>query len=64
MDSQSPTPELLVWAYRQGIFPMFDSRTGRIEYFSPDPRTILPMDHLHVSRSLQRRVRSEPASSR
>ena len=59
MDSQSPTPELLVWAYRQGIFPMFDSRTRRIEYFSPDPRTILPLEHLHVSKSLQRRVRSE-----
>jgi leucyl/phenylalanyl-tRNA--protein transferase len=59
MDSQSPTPELLVWAYRRGIFPMFDSRAGRIEYFSPDPRTILPLDHIHVSKSLRRRVRSE-----
>jgi leucyl/phenylalanyl-tRNA--protein transferase len=58
MDSQSPTPELLVWAYRQGIFPMFDPASGRIEYFSPDPRTILPLEHVHVSKSLARRVRS------
>jgi leucyl/phenylalanyl-tRNA--protein transferase len=59
MDPQEPTPELLVHAYRQGVFPMFDSTSGRIEYFSPDPRTILPLHRFHVPKSLARRVRSK-----
>jgi leucyl/phenylalanyl-tRNA--protein transferase len=59
MDAQAPTPELLVRAYRQGVFPMVNSETGRIEYFSPDPRTILSLDDFHVPKSLARRVRSD-----
>ncbi len=57
-ETQHPTPELIVHAYRQGIFPMFDASSGRIEYFSPDPRAILPLDRFHVPRSLARRVKS------
>ncbi|MFQ5699210.1 MAG: leucyl/phenylalanyl-tRNA--protein transferase [Myxococcota bacterium] len=58
MSSQHPTAELLVACYCQGIFPMVDPDTGRVEYYSPDPRGILPLDRLHVSHSLARRVRS------
>lgn len=50
------TPELLLSAYAQGMFPMaFDDE---IYWYSPDPRAILPLDGLHVSRSLQRRLRA------
>ncbi|HSV75229.1 MAG TPA: leucyl/phenylalanyl-tRNA--protein transferase [Chthonomonadales bacterium] len=51
------TPELVVRAYCQGAFPMANSRTGRIYWFRPDPRAIIPLDALHVSRSLARRIR-------
>ncbi len=46
------TPEVLDWAYRHGIFPM--DVEGRIEWFCPDPRAILPLDGFHVSDTLRR----------
>lgn len=50
--------DLLLHAYRNGIFPMADPELGVLEWFRPDPRGILPLDALHVPRSLDRRVRS------
>jgi leucyl/phenylalanyl-tRNA---protein transferase len=58
MDLQRPDAELLLRAYARGIFPMADPRTGRIDYYSPDPRAILPLDAFHVPRSLARVARS------
>ena len=54
------TPELLVQAYRSGIFPMAEHRDDP-ELFWVDPRRrgILPMDGLHISRSLARRLRRD-----
>jgi leucyl/phenylalanyl-tRNA--protein transferase len=49
-------PELLMAAYAQGVFPMA-SDDGRIYWYSPDPRAILPLGQLHVSRSLFRLIR-------
>jgi len=49
-------PGTLLAAYRAGLFPMpYDRR--RIAWFSPDPRGVLPLDGLRVSRSLRRSVR-------
>ncbi len=49
-------PGTLLAAYRSGLFPMpFDRR--RIAWFSPDPRGIIPLDGLHVSRSLRRSLK-------
>lgn len=49
-------PGTLLAAYRSGLFPMpFDRR--RVAWFSPDPRGILPLDGLYVSRSLRRSLR-------
>ncbi len=48
------TPDILVSAYAQGIFPMAD-HNGRIGWFSPNPRAILPLDGFHVSKNLRRR---------
>jgi leucyl/phenylalanyl-tRNA---protein transferase len=45
--------ELLIQGYRFGIFPMA-MRDGTIEWFSPDPRTILPLDRFHVPHGLRR----------
>jgi leucyl/phenylalanyl-tRNA--protein transferase len=58
MDPQRPVPELILWAYHRGIFPMVDPRRGRVEWFSPDPRGILPFDGLHVPRRLARTIRA------
>jgi leucyl/phenylalanyl-tRNA---protein transferase len=53
-------PGTLLAAYRQGLFPMpvpagrfVRSRTV-LGWFSPDPRAIVPLDGLRVSRSLRR----------
>jgi leucyl/phenylalanyl-tRNA--protein transferase len=49
-------PGTLLAGYRNGMFPMpFDRR--RIAWFSPDPRGVLPLDGLRVSRSLRRSLR-------
>ena len=49
-------PATLLAAYRRGLFPMPWGRR-RIAWFSPDPRAILPLDGLRVTRSLRRSVR-------
>jgi len=50
------TPEILEACYRAGAFPM-DDGYGRIGFYSSDPRSILELDSVHVSRSLARVVR-------
>jgi leucyl/phenylalanyl-tRNA--protein transferase len=50
-------PSTLVAAYRQGIFPWpYDEAS--LLWWSPDPRALLPLDGLHVSRRLARTLRS------
>ena len=49
-------PGTLLAAYRSGLFPMPLGRRG-IAWFSPDPRAIIPLDGLRVSRSLRRSIR-------
>lgn len=50
-------PETLLQAYRAGIFPWFDESTP-ICWWSPDPRAILPLDAVHISRRLARTLRT------
>ena len=55
------TPRMLLEAYRLGMFPMAESRTGRTLYwFDPIQRGILPLDGFHLSRSLARHIRDMP----
>ena len=49
-------PGTLLAAYRSGLFPMPLGRRN-IAWFSPDPRAIIPLDGLRVSRSLRRSMR-------
>jgi leucyl/phenylalanyl-tRNA--protein transferase len=51
-------PDLLVHAYRQGVFPM-GMDDGSIGWFSPDPRGILPLDGFHMPDRLRRVLRSD-----
>jgi leucyl/phenylalanyl-tRNA--protein transferase len=55
-------PERLLDAYRRGIFPFFDA-SSPILWWSPDPRAIFEMDGLHVSRRLERTIRSQRFSA-
>jgi leucyl/phenylalanyl-tRNA---protein transferase len=46
-------PGTVLAAYRHGLFPMPLSRAD-LGWWSPDPRGVLPLGELHVSRSLRR----------
>ncbi|MFM7064842.1 MAG: leucyl/phenylalanyl-tRNA--protein transferase [Actinomycetes bacterium] len=51
-------PGTLLDAYRRGLFPMpVGLRRNKIGWWSPDPRAVLPLDELRVSRSLRRSLR-------
>ena len=49
-------PGTVIAAYRRGIFPWPD-REGRLLWWSPDPRAILPLGGFHEARRLRRRRR-------
>lgn len=53
-------PGTLLAAYRSGLFPMPvdpDRKRSKMAWYSPDPRGVIPLDGLHVSRSLRRSMR-------
>ncbi|MDP1670081.1 leucyl/phenylalanyl-tRNA--protein transferase [Phaeovulum sp.] len=51
------SPEMLLSGYAQGIFPMAMTRDeAELHWFDPPRRGVMPLDALHVSRSLRRRV--------
>ncbi len=51
------SPERLLHAYSNGIFPWYDDSTP-ICWWSPDPRTVLYPERLKVSRILRKVIRS------
>ena len=54
------TPELLLRAYAEGLFPMAERRGDPTLYWiSPDKRGIIPLDGFHVPRRLARTMRSD-----
>ncbi len=50
-------PGTLLAAYRAGLFPMPAHHKGPMAWWSPDPRGVLPLDGLRVTRSLRQSVR-------
>ena len=52
------SPERIVAAYRQGIFPWY-SAGQPILWWSPDPRAVLFPEQLRISRSLAKTLRRE-----
>ncbi|TAL38909.1 MAG: leucyl/phenylalanyl-tRNA--protein transferase [Alphaproteobacteria bacterium] len=55
------TPDLLLDAYRAGIFPMAeDRRATEIGWYDPPLRGILPIAGLHVPRRLARTISRKP----
>jgi leucyl/phenylalanyl-tRNA--protein transferase len=54
----SLTPEMLLYGYQIGVFPMAeDKKSAQVQWFAPDPRAILPLDHFRVSKNLEKLVR-------
>ena len=53
-------PELLLLAYRSGIFPMAETRDDpEIMWIEPRERAIIPLDRLQLSRSLLKTLRRD-----
>lgn len=51
-------PTTLICAYRKGLFPMvLEERERVVGWWSPDPRGILPLDNLRVTRSMRQSAR-------
>lgn len=50
-------PATLLSAYRHGLFPMPGDPSMPMLWWSPDPRGVLPLDGLRVSRSLRASAR-------
>lgn len=58
--SQRLTPQIVLRAYAEGVFPMAERREDSALYWvSPEHRGIIPLDTFHVPRRLARTVRSD-----
>lgn len=51
------TPHLILRAYAAGVFPMADSADStNVFWVDPKTRGVLPLDEMHIPRSLRKRV--------
>lgn len=49
--------ESLFLGYTNSYFPMWTDDSGSIEWFSPNPRAVFPLDNIKISRSLRQTLR-------
>jgi leucyl/phenylalanyl-tRNA--protein transferase len=55
------TPDLMLRAYRAGLFPMAETRgSPRLHWLDPERRGVLPLDGFHLPRRLRRTVLNGP----
>ncbi len=55
------TPEMILAAYAQGIFPMAeDKNSPYYDFYRPDMRAQLSIPHLHIPKKLLKRVKQAP----
>lgn len=47
-------PGNMLRLYARGAFPMADEKTGEINWYLPEIRTIIPLDHYNTPRSLKK----------
>jgi leucyl/phenylalanyl-tRNA---protein transferase len=53
------TPQLLLGAYAQGLFPMAERRDSpELYWVSPEKRGVIPLETFHVPQRLARTVRA------
>jgi len=55
--SETLTPELVIYAYQQGVFPWY-SDGQPVLWWSPEPRCVLFPEKFHISRSFKRTLNS------
>lgn len=53
-------PGQMIKLYAMGAFPMADSGTGKIEWFCPEVRPIIPLDAFHFPHSLKKILNENP----
>src|SRR5271165_82406 len=54
------TPELMLRAYRHGLFPMAETRRGdELYWVDPERRGVLPLDRFHLPRRLRRTLKQD-----
>ncbi|HUI31840.1 MAG TPA: leucyl/phenylalanyl-tRNA--protein transferase [Candidatus Acidoferrales bacterium] len=52
------SPNILLGAYSMGYFPMADD-DGKISWYSPDPRTIIPLENFNIPRSTKQLINKQ-----
>jgi leucyl/phenylalanyl-tRNA--protein transferase len=52
-------PENLIRLYASGAFPMADEKTGSINWYLPEIRTIIPLDNYNIPRSTRKAIEEE-----
>ena len=58
---KQPSPQLVLSAYTQGVFPMaHPEEDNKIYWYAPDPRAIMPIDDFHCPRRLAHTVKKRP----
>jgi leucyl/phenylalanyl-tRNA--protein transferase len=49
-------PENMIRLYASGAFPMADAKSGNINWYLPDIRTIIPLDNFKIPRSAKKAI--------
>ncbi len=58
---KQPSPQLVLSAYTQGVFPMaHPEEDNKIYWYAPDPRAIMPIDDFHCPSRLAHTVKKRP----
>jgi leucyl/phenylalanyl-tRNA---protein transferase len=52
-------PENMIRLYASGAFPMADEKTGVINWYLPDVRTIIPLDKYNIPRSTRKEIEEQ-----
>lgn len=52
-------PENMLRLYASGAFPMADEKTGNINWYLPDIRTIIPLNNFNIPRSAKKVIDAE-----
>ena len=52
-------PENMLRLYASGAFPMADEKTGVINWYMPDIRTIISLDNFNIPRSTRKEIKEE-----
>lgn len=58
LEAEALTPQFLLEAYASGYFPMADDAdSSELSWYSPEQRGVMPLDGLHISKSLAKTIR-------